>query len=72
MLTIMTSMTVESKEGIKSLPKAVRAVPDDFSEIIKNSRYNKDNLSSLFFNTPIDAEAIRPTEKNPSSHCFSW
>lgn len=70
-LTVMTSMPEEPLAQIKSLPKACVVIPENVSEAIK-TRYNKANLSSLFFNTPRDAETIRPTEVNPYSHCLNW
>lgn len=71
MLTVMTSMPEEPLAQIKSLPKACVVIPENVSEAIK-TRYNKANLSSLFFNTPRDVETIRPTEENPYSHCLNW
>lgn len=71
MLTVMTPIPEELMTQKKSLPKAYLVIPENVIETIK-TRYNKAQLSSLFFNTPIDAETIRPTEENPYSHCFSW
>lgn len=71
MLTVMTSKPEQTQAHIKSLPKAYRPIPENVCESIK-TRYNKANLSSLFFNTPRDAQAIRPTEEDAFCHCLSW
>lgn len=61
--TILTTTQQDPLTEIEMLPAAHQAVPQSICEIVQ-TRYNKANLSHLFFNTLKDAEAIRSTVAN--------
>lgn len=73
LFSIATAVTTTQNPltQIQMLPNAHQPVSDNIQEVVR-TRYNKANLSHQFFNTPKEAEAIRPTEANNYSHCFSW